>query len=161
MSIKYCSLEEAWGPVYAGRYNQDISYDGSMVPLNGGSSIVPFQNNGNQYETMQSMPIDNFEQTARPSYDDIRNYISDDEDDNSPSPICKRMMNHFRNCKKCQRTLLKKYKDKVKEQVQVEEGFMNLDQKDGNYTDVIIMLLVGVFIILVLDSFVRLGKRMG
>ena len=159
MSIKYCSLEEAWGPVYAGRYNQDVSYDGTMVPLNNGSAIVPFQNNGNQYETMQSMPIDNFEQTARPSYDDIRNYISDDDED-SPSPICKRLINHFKSCKKCQQTLLKKYKSKT-EEANIEEGFMNLNQKDGNYTDIIVMLLIGVFIILVLDSFVRLGKKMG
>jgi hypothetical protein len=40
---------------------------------------------------------------------------------------------------------------------------MNFDDgnsNNNNYTDIVVMLLVGVFIILVLDSILKMGKRM-
>ena len=144
-NIKYCSLEEAWGPVYSGRYNQDVSYSGALVPM----------------DTVQAMTVDEFEQYARPPNDDIRQYMKEDRD--TTTKACERFIDHFHECEKCQEIILRKCKKKLKKRKQLHEGFMNLDGDDSNnnYTDVVVMLLVGVFIILVLDSILKLGKRMG
>lgn len=139
--IKYCSLEEAWGPVYAGRYNQDVSYDGSMVPI----------------DNVKTMSVDQFENNVRPSYDDIRNYMGEEETN------CSKFMKHFNNCEKCQEVILKKCKKLLKKK-KIIEGFSSSDPEksnsDNNYSDIIIILLIGVFIIFILDTFVKLGKKM-
>ena len=141
--IKYCSLEEAWGPVFAGIQNQDVSYDGSMVPI----------------DNVKTMSVDQFENNVRPSYDDIRNYMGRDEEETG----CNRFMKHFNKCEKCQEVILKKCKKLLKKK-KIIEGFSLDPEKssssENNYSDIIIILLIGVFIIFILDTFVKLGKKM-
>lgn len=144
--IKYCSLEEAWGPVFSGRYNQDISYNGALVP----------------FDTVQATTVDEFEQYTRPPSDDIRRYLKEEEDDKT-TKACDLFMKHFYDCDKCQELILRKCKKKLKKKRDLNEGFMNFDDgnsNNNNYTDIVVMLLVGVFIILVLDSILKMGKRM-
>lgn len=140
--IKYCSLEEAWGPVFSGRYNQDVSYNSALVP----------------FDSVKAMTVDEFEQYARPPSDDIRRYMQ--ENDDNTSKACKNFINHFYECDKCQEIILKKCKKKLKKRKDIHEGFMNENDSNNNYTDIVVILLIGVFIILVLDSVLKMGKRM-
>lgn len=152
--IKYCSLEEAWGPVYSGRYNDGISYNGAMVPL----------------DNVQTMTVDEFEGYTRPQSDDIRDFMQEEEKPAKKERFhpstelakCTSLIDHFYECEKCQELILRRCKQKLKKRKNIMEGFMNLDDgdNDNNYTDIAVILLVGVFIILVLDSILRLGRRM-
>lgn len=72
---------------------------------------------------------------------------------------CTNALKHIETCSRCKKKLMKRYR---KLKTELVEDFANHSKSititKNNQSDVVIMVALGVFIIFVLDIFVRLGK---
>lgn len=135
--IAYCSIEEAWGTQYANLYKKNDS----MLPK------MPKEDKNPDDTILQDR-----------SLTEVSNYYMDKKKEINKSELCENFIEHFMECEECKNKLnnildIKKEKSKK----EIIEGFgENIYE---NYFDIFILILVGIFIIFVLDCFVRLGKK--
>ena len=141
MSIGYCSLEEAWGNNFSDRYEKDINYAGGHQFNTGLQSVVNNDiNNENNYNTN----IEN-------------NNINVEKDDN----IClkkSRLEKILDSLEKLEKRIIdieNLYTNKKK----TIENFDN--NSNGSYIEYIILILMGIVIIYVMDSILKIGKKIG
>lgn len=150
-NMVYCSLEEAWGPLFEKEDN---------------TQLVPMPKNDNQKDltmtsdrllTESSTPID---RNMIDMYVKNKNLLNKSTSNELSDTIhCDAFLKHFLECKDCQGKIddiLNVGNDKKRNSV--VEGFSNKFMEE-NYFDIFVLILVGIFIIFILDCFVRLGKN--
>lgn len=74
---------------------------------------------------------------------------------------CESALKHIESCKKCKSLLINRIREHLKKtepQKSVTEHF-NFDKQSYAVSDIIILVIVGIFIILALDVFVKLGTH--
>ena len=170
-SVSYCSLEEAWGENYSEskenspeqvKPNKDISYSG-----------------GKQYST------DLLPQTQQDVYDDTipnnSNLRESDQNNNIPKEYLDNkdkyaMVPYNMDKEELWGEFLEYVKKKNENQQQAPssvEGFAGVggiiggggggghieSKKDSSYVDLLILIMFGIIVIFILDSFVRFGRK--
>lgn len=135
--ISYCSLEEAWGEKYANLYKKDDSMVPQMPP-----------NNANADTTILN---------DRSLNKDMENFYIATKNEMKEKTKCEDVLSHIMECKDC--------KEKLNKMLNINnnnvEEFSNMNSISNignNVVDIAILLLLGVFIIFILDCFVRFGK---
>lgn len=155
-SVSYCSLEEAWGDNYVDskeaspeevKPNKDVSYSG-----------------GKQFST-ELLP-----QTQKNEYEDSRqtNIPPDYENNKEKYAIVPYNMDR----EQLWGEFLEYVNRKNKEQRENKptEGFASIgdfgssinpavNKKDNSYVDLLILIMFGIIVIFILDSFVRFGRK--
>lgn len=137
--MPFASLEEVYGENFTNKSKKkEIEYYNGLTPMK----------ELNTYKvTSKPNDHDNYENENDEQLDSILNDIELENEDMSHS----KFLNHFKNCKKCQRIISKKLNNKP----QITETFEN------NSTfkfDNLIIILLGIFIIFILDAFLKIGK---
>jgi hypothetical protein len=168
----YCSISEAWGDSYEQSKNRydDLNLGGKTFQSNFDSSMINVNNNSNdEYDKYLSIGNSNNNNINN------NNHHSNSSDDFNH---CDKIISHIDKCKKCKDNLLNKLKEN-REYFGNDEYFRNDEYFNSNKSniegfdnygkvnetinvnndDVIILILLGIFIIFILDSFVRLGKK--
>ncbi len=135
--MSYCSLEEAWGFQYADLYKKDDS----MLPK------MP-ENNDKPDETVLKDRTLTKISSPIPKTKEITEFYMNKK--NEIKITCDDFLNHYLNCSNC--------KGKINKMLDVKhiENFQNLND---SYMDIFILILTGIFIIFILDCFVRLGRK--
>ncbi len=137
--ITYCSLEEAWGEKYANVYKKDDSMLTAMPKQTDDNPVIL----NDRSLTTVSTPIDNLKEDYMNAKKDIVEKRS-----------CEGVLDHILECQEC-RDKINKILGGTDNRMMVE-SFGNMND---NIMDVIILILLGIFIIFILDCFVRLGKN--
>ncbi len=159
--MSYCSLEEAWGTEYANLYKKDDN----MLTAMPKKSVNPDDNIlKDRSLTKVSTPLDK----------DMGNYYMNKKDElqeptgshnqrqenfESGGALCSmlscdKFLEHFLDCTDCKKRV-NQILD-INPNKSLVENFRNLDD---NYLDIFILVLTGIFVIFILDCFVRLGKN--
>jgi len=136
--INYCSLEEAWGEKYANIYKKNDSMLTNM----------PEKTNDN--------PIILKDRSLSDLNTDITEYYMNVKKDINEKKSCNDILDHITNCEDCKQKLNKILQPAVPE---IKESFMNMHMNNNGVMDIIILILLGIFVIFILDCFVRLGKN--
>ena len=69
--------------------------------------------------------------------------------------LCELFLKHIETCDSCKEKMMEKFGGNIMEKFQ-SNGVVA-----PNYFEIFMVILVGIFIIIIMDSFVRLGKIMG
>ena len=147
--MSFCSLEEAWGTDYANIYKKDDSMLTAMPEIDKNIDTTLLKDRD---LTQVSKPID------RNSIDkDMGNYYLNKKDEIENNKLCDNFLEHFLECENCKRKVnqILDIHDTSSSQSLIEK-FTNMED---NYLDIFIMILTGIFIIFILDCFVRLGRN--
>ena len=148
--MAYCSLEEAWGNEFADLYKE--------------SESMPNEKDHYLDENiLKERDITTVSIPTKKSGDvkDIKGYYLDNKPQVEFAMKCEKFMEHFVSCKEC-RGKIKDMLDDYKKETQMIEKFSPASVPiNNNYLDIFVLIITGVFIIFVLDCFVRLGKRFG
>jgi hypothetical protein len=164
-SMSYCSLEEAWGDNYTQtKSNTDISYSGGTQQSD---ELIPqYMKNENTISqnienTQQLMPIHN---TDRESIHKNLNVTG--------NPSNSMVALNDINKEQLWEEFIKFIQTKNIQQMDtshpnIKESFTNIEnfdiksiKNDNSYVDLMILILFGIIMIFIMDSFVRLGKNM-
>ena len=156
--MSYCSLDEAWSLC---RPLDDIPTE-TPAP-----TVVEVGNNNNYSLTPKQLPNSNLER-------DFSSYLQNKNDHqstanelslspssvaspNSKRDICQLFLKHIETCPSCRKKIEEKYGNHAP--VQVVEKFVN-GNNGPNYFEISMILLIGIILIIIMDSFVRIGKLM-
>ena len=163
-TISYCSLEEAWGePIKSNDDNDNsISYSGGQQA---GSELHPMFNSNNEKITHnQSDHIKNYELPSNTPFHNItlgKNSTNEVNHTNNVSNELVRLddVNKDQLWNEFMKFLEEK---KNNNSTSVQENFNTIKSinNDNSYIDLLILILFGIVIIFIMDSFVRLGKNM-
>ena len=165
-SMSYCSLEEAWGDNYTIDENKNennennISYSGGdqysdeLIPQYIKDSTTIQQKNENQDFSFVNNNANN-------------NILTNDMNiQNNPtkSLITLNDVNKDKLWEEFIKFLQTKNIQNVNQNNNINEEFSNIEnfdlkQANNSYVDLIILILFGIIIIFIMDSFVRLGKN--
>lgn len=174
--MSYCSLEEAWGENYAKLYKKDES----MLPklpekdqeidetiLNDRKLNEDNKKMDKYLEKYYNKNKKNFNQNNKNFNQNNENFNQDNEYFNKNNENFNKnnekynlsehcpVFEHFLECEKCKKSINKLLNINGSSST---EGFINnINEK---YFDIIIIVLGGIFIIFMLDCFVRLGKNL-
>lgn len=145
--ISYCSLEEAWNGSYPVMYSKtdnmltampsnDIDIDGTIL-------------NDRSLGEKNS-----FEDYYMKIKDKIVDTKIDDNKKDCSNLTCDNFLNHYIECNDC--------KDKINKILNIKDKGVieNFSLMDDGYMDILILVLIGIFVIFVLDCFVKLGRRL-
>lgn len=167
-SISYCSLEEAWGEPLKNENNDDnpISYSGGNQA---GSELHPiFNSNNERINQNNAEPINNYElpvnnqltNIAQPSFKS--NLVQPQNQGSTVSNALVRLDDVNKDQLWNEFIKFLQEKNNKNNDVAVQENFSNLKSigADNSYIDLLILILFGIVIIFIMDSFVRLGKKM-
>lgn len=170
--MSYCSLEEAWGENYANLYKKDDSMLVKMPRTDKYSDDTILKDRN---ITKISKPVDKIslsEKEIEHFYMDNKNQLENQSSElistnnnTNKSEECQKLLDHFLHCDDCRNELQRILNmqsnsgtDNNKSNSLIEK--FNLKQNlNDNYIDVFILILTGIFIIFVLDCFVRLGRN--
>jgi hypothetical protein len=143
VQMSYCSLEEAWGTEYANLYKKNDSMLTKMPEKDNDidETILKDRN-----LTKISEPIDK----NNAPYENY--YINAKE--KMENKNCDKFLEHFLQCNECKKKIDNILN--INQKKTFVESFKNIDD---NYLDIFVLILTGIFIIFVLDCFVRLGKN--
>jgi hypothetical protein len=173
-SMTYCSLEEAWGQPYNTNENNDISYSGGTQSS---SDLHPvFHTNNDVIKQPAPQQEQNYEMPANTDFSNIFNPSNTDNQSNQVNQVNTDNRGNQAN----NSNALVRIDDVNKEQLwnefikfledkknntatnQIQENFSSIKSlhNDNTYVDLLILILFGIVIIFIMDSFVRLGKNM-
>jgi hypothetical protein len=157
--VLYCSLEEAWGESFKPPENDTtVSYCGGNQT---GSELHPMFNNNNE-TISQDTPehVNNYELPSNASFNNIMPVESVQSNNNVGSTALVRTEDV--NKEQLWNEFMKFLENKKNNNNSVQENFSNIKSmnNDNSYVDLLILILFGIVIIFIMDSFVRLGKNM-
>ena len=164
-SMSYCSLEEAWGDNYTidnNKNENNVSYSGGnqysdeLIPqyIKDSNTIQQKNDNENHDFSLVNQNInkniltDNMNIQSNPSNSLIT--LNDVNKDKLWNEFIK-----FLQTKNIQNV---NQNNNIKEEFSNIENF-DLKQANNSYVDLIILILFGIIMIFIMDSFVRLGKN--
>lgn len=151
--IAYCSLEEAWNTSYPVMYNKNDSMLQDM-PSNSNNIDETILNERSLTEVSTPIEKNNFEEY----YMKLKNTLEkkDDELVVKEDNECDKFLSHFLECDNCKVKV-----DKILDIKPNIESFSNLITKniDDSYLDILGLILIGIFVIFILDCFVKLGRN--
>lgn len=153
--MSYCSLEEAWGTDYANLYkkNEDMLTKMPKIDEDVSTTIL-----NDRSITKVSTPV-NKNSINNDLDDEMSKYYMDIKDKLSTTTKCDDFLEHFLDCEDCKKkinTIL--MKDKPSNNSIIEK-FSITQNIDEGFLDVFVLILMGIFIIFILDCFVKLSKR--
>lgn len=161
--MKYSSIDEVWGCDMSN--NNDVPVNNRHFDNNKiGGFNYGFNND------MKPLNQNNMDNTFEGFENKVEKYapMSDKDDDIANISLkCGDVIDHIRKCKECREKILSEFSVKNNDDVKetIKETFSNIgsnlvqQNNANNYTDVLILISLGIFIIYVLDSVMKLGKR--
>lgn len=171
--MSYCSLEEAWGENYANLYKKDDS----ML------TAMPFEDKyadstllKDRQLTQVSAPVDKdniddlekfynnkkYELSSPLNQDQEKKVMQDTHGNELCQTLdCEKFLEHYLGCDNCKKRVnsILDVNSSSSSNKSLVEHFNLKSNMDENYLDVLILILIGIFIIFILDCFVRLGKN--
>ena len=164
-SMSYCSLEEAWGDNYTINNNKNennVSYSGGnqysdeLIPqyIKDSNTIQQKNDNENHDFSLVNQNIN-------------KNILTDNmniQSNPSNSLITLNDVNKDKLWNEFMKFLQTKNIQNVNQNNNIKEEFSNIEnfdlkQANNSYVDLIILILFGIIMIFIMDSFVRLGKN--
>lgn len=169
-TISYCSLEEAWGePIKSNdNGNNDSNNDNSFSYSGGqqaGSELHPMFNSNNETLSQnQPDPVHNYELPSNTPFHNITPGQSNTNEVQHKSTVSNALV-RLDDVNKDQlwNEFMKFLEEKKNNNsTSVQENFNTIKSinNDNSYIDLLILILFGIVIIFIMDSFVRLGKNM-
>lgn len=146
--MSYCPLDEAWSLCRPLEQDTMAQPAPSVVEIGGG--------NNNYSLTTKQLPNNNLERDFS-SYLQSKNEHSDTANQLSLAPkkdICYLFLKHIDNCPSCRKKMEERF---TNTQIQTVEKFVN-SPNTPNYFEISMIILVGIILIVIMDSFVRIGK---
>jgi hypothetical protein len=144
--ISYCPLDEAWSLCRPLDNVPSTLPDPTVVEIGG--------NNNNYMLTTKQLPSNNLERDFS-SYLQTKNEHQDTANQLSLTPkrdICQLFLKHIDSCPGCRKKIEEKYGQVV------EKFISNPPTNTPNYFEISMIILVGIILIVIMDSFVRIGK---
>lgn len=153
MPIIGCSLKEAWGDEYLKRYESDDNDDSMLKSMPNADNRVDETILKDRSITEVSKGLDD---NMSKFYKMNKEEISEKVD----KAGCDHYLDHILKCKECRHKLgdLLSLDNKSN----VVEGFApinHMDNMNQGYIDIFILIIAGIFLILIMDCFVRLGRN--
>ena len=164
-SMSYCSLEEAWGDNYTidnNKNENNVSYSGGnqysdeLIPqyIKDSNTIQQKNDNENHDFSLVNQNIN-------------KNILTDNmniQSNPSNSLITLNDVNKDKLWNEFMKFLQTKNIQNVNQNNNIKEEFSNIEnfdlkQANNSYVDLIILILFGIIMIFIMDSFVRLGKN--
>jgi len=158
--MNYCPLDEAWN-LYNPQSITSSEPEKSMVQI-GGMSLLDNRGGNNQSSEQTSLKMEQNqneidyaklvelkERDEKEKHEKLKSLILNDK-----NKLCQLFLKHMEECHSCQDTMRRKFGGKLMEK------FQNIAVSAPNYFEIFIVVLIGIFIIIILDSFVKLGKMM-
>ena len=169
--ISYCSIEEAWGNNfnYDKDYNKDQDY---QQKYNDNIYKKPEQNFNNQLSPIKKNILDENDydlQNINASNKFILNKNVKNKKNTEENNLEEKIKNLERECNRCreylrQLKLKKSRKGKIKYIENFNDDYIEIEEsynKKNSIIDIIVLILVGIFIIFILDSLFYFGKQIG
>lgn len=163
--MSYCSLEEAWGTDYANLYkkNEDMltkmpkideEVDTTILKDRGLTKVsTPANKNSN------SMGSDLDEEMSQ-YYMDIKGKLDTKKENQlCTTTNCDNFLEHFLDCEDCKNKINRLLDNDKSSNTSLIEKFSVAQNIDEGFLDIFVLILMGVFIIFILDCFVKLSKR--
>ena len=163
--MSYCSLEEAWGDNYTidnNKNENNVSYSGGnqysdeLIPqyIKDSNTIQQKNDNENHDFSLVNQNIN-------------KNILTDNmniQSNPSNSLITLNDVNKDKLWNEFMKFLQTKNIQNVNQNNNIKEEFSNIEnfdlkQANNSYVDLIILILFGIIMIFIMDSFVRLGKN--
>ena len=164
-SMSYCSLEEAWGDNYTidnnknennVSYSRGNQYSDELIPqyIKDSNTIQQKNDNENHDFSLVNQNIN-------------KNILTDNmniQSNPSNSLITLNDVNKDKLWNEFMKFLQTKNIQNVNQNNNIKEEFSNIEnfdlkQANNSYVDLIILILFGIIMIFIMDSFVRLGKN--
>ena len=164
-SMSYCSLEEAWGDNYTideNKNEHNVSYSGGsqysdeLIPqyIKDSNTIQQKNDNENHDFSLVNQNIN-------------KNILTDNmniQSNPTNSLITLNDVNKDKLWNEFMKFLQTKNIQNVNQNNNIKEEFSNIEnfdlkQANNSYVDLIILILFGIIMIFIMDSFVRLGKN--
>lgn len=153
--MSYCSLEEAWGTQYANLYKKDDTMLTAMPKQDGSVQDSDNLILKDRELTSISKPVE--KNMLDKEMGDYYMNMKDELGEKNDMKECDKFLEHFLECSNCKRKIDKILDiNNIPQKESFIESFKNMDD---NYLDIFILILIGIFVIFVLDCFVRLGKN--
>lgn len=157
--MSYCSLEEAWGEDYANLYKKDDNMLTSMPKKTEDQDDTILKDRS---LTKISTPVNKnmTDKEMGDYYMNMKNELTNKNDGVLSKTLdCDKFLEHFLDCKNCKKKVNKilDINDSSNDK-SIIENFITKNI-DDNYLDIFILILTGIFIIFILDCFVRLGRN--
>lgn len=161
--ISYCSLDEAWNlcpPLDSTNHNMEP--EKTTLEVGSGSyqleqpTPMPAQASGLLSDKQLPNPkiesdfaafIRNKEDAEQQQKDQTRELVIKDR-----GKLCDLFLKHIDNCDSCKQKMMERFGKHVVERF---ENFNNT-----NYFEIFMIILIGIFIIIIMDSFIRIGKML-
>lgn len=142
--MPFCSLDEAWGNAQDSRpsvFDNEQTYDDTNVPSR---EVV------NMSENPLVLP------KSKPKTPVERAVL--DERPNKIGRLCELLMSHLETCPSCRRNLEQRFGSKPTMPGPLETFAPY--KSTPNYVEILMVILVGIFVIIMMDSFLKLGKKL-
>ncbi len=149
--MSFCSLEEAWGENYANLYKKKEDSMLTAMPMEESSNALVLKDRD---LTQVSKPID-----RNMIDEDIEKYYMNKKDEIKENYSCGKFLEHFLDCESCKKKVNQILDVKNDHSVVEKFGTSLMGGMDDNYLDIFVLILTGIFIIFILDCFVRLGRN--
>ena len=151
--LAYCPYDEAWSLNKPLDNNMDPQ--SSHMEIGGGYQLenpkpTPFslkQLEDTRMESDFASFIQNKNDPEEVSKQTAKNLVVKSEND-----ICLMFAKHIEECPSCREKMSQRFGQKM------IENFQNINQ--SNYFEILMIILVGIIIIVIMDSFLRLGKML-
>ena len=168
-TISYCSLEEAWGePIKSNDNSNNNSNNDNSFSYSGGqqagSELHPMFNSNETLAQNQPDPVHNYELPSNTPFHNITPGQSNTNEVQHKSTVSNALV-RLDDVNKDQlwNEFMKFLEEKKNNNsTSVQENFNTIKSinNDNSYIDLLILILFGIVIIFIMDSFVRLGKNM-
>ena len=167
--ISYCSIEEAWGNNF--NYDKDYKKDQDyQEKYNDNIYRKPEKKFNNQLSPIKNiLDVNDYDlQNINASNKFILNKKVKNKKNLAEKNLEEKIKNLEKECNRCREYLrqlkLKKSKSKIKYIENFNDDFIEIEEsynKKNSIIDIIVLILVGIFIIFILDSLFYFGKQIG
>jgi len=164
--VSYCSLDEAWNLC------QPLDNQNGSAPESTTLEIGGYQLDANPVDSVQlgtNPHLSNKQLVNNNMESDFAAFIRDKQDSSEQHKqnmkniilqdkgrLCDLFLKHIDECESCKAKMMQKFGSKMIEKFENLAGMNN----NTNYFEIGMIILIGVIIIVIMDSFVRLGKIM-
>ena len=156
--VSYCSLDEAWNLCQP----LDSQNSDNTTPESTTVEIGGYQLDANPHLSSKQLRNNNMESdfaafirgnqdSAEQHKQNMKNLVLQDK-----GRLCELFLKHIDECESCKEKMMQKFGNKMIEKFENLAGGLN----NPNYFEIGMIVLVGIIIIIIMDSFVRLGKMM-
>jgi hypothetical protein len=160
--MSYCSLEEAWGTEYANLYKKDDDMLTKMPKIDNDvdTNILNDRSITKVSTSANKNSISDLDEEMSQYYMDIKGEIDTKKDGQlTTTTSCENFLEHVLECEDCKNKVNRLLNNDKSSNNSIIEKFNVTQNIDEGFLDIFILILIGIFIIFILDCFVRLSKR--